>query len=93
MHIIDQITSQKGTTLALEINSNTPEVITCDSSRLRQILNNILTNAAKFTENGYIFIAVNAERRKDNRFKFHFQIKDSGIGTPKQSGGILRQRH
>lgn len=53
-----------------------------DSVRISQILNNLLSNALKFsTENGFISLNLNFEVEK-NQTRFKFEIHDTGIGIP-----------
>lgn len=56
-----------------------PEGVVGDDSRLRQVLGNLIGNAVKFTDNGYVLIDVNGERRGDELL-LHFSVKDTGIG-------------
>ncbi|TGM47448.1 response regulator [Leptospira biflexa] len=58
-----------------EINPDVPEVIVSDPSRIRQILFNLIGNAIKFTETGFVILSIKKEEHS-----ILFQIKDSGIG-------------
>lgn len=58
----------------LPVESN-PIVIECDIYRLKQIINNLIGNALKFTSNGFIEIGYSL---KDNNIEFY--VKDTGIG-------------
>jgi len=58
-----------------------------DETRLRQILFNLIGNAVKFTEEGYIEIGY---KREDKQLKFW--VKDSGIGIPKSEQENIFQR-
>jgi len=58
-----------------------------DSFRLKQILNNLLSNALKFTHQGYIEFGYSLI---DNNLEFY--VKDTGIGVPKDSMGIIFER-
>jgi len=71
---------QRANTLehAVEI---TTEQILGDSTRLRQILFNLLSNACKFTENGLVRLSVTERTRAAERW-IDFAVRDTGIGIP-----------
>ncbi|NKE70916.1 ATP-binding protein [Candidatus Manganitrophus noduliformans] len=66
---------EKGTELQVEIDY--PGMLYCDSTRLRQIFQNLLSNAAKFTENGFVRISATEIPERNGVL---IQISDSGIG-------------
>jgi PAS domain S-box-containing protein len=51
-----------------------------DKGRIRQILNNLLGNAIKFTDKGSVEVSVCAKRQSDNNILFHVDVQDTGIG-------------
>lgn len=66
-----------------------PDRIVSDPTRLRQILVNIIGNAAKFTRSGSIQIRVSIEQCSPRNF-INFEIEDTGPGmTPKQAAGLF----
>ena len=68
--------SQKGIDLRLDVSYHNPDVILeNDSYRIKQILNNLISNALKFTNDGYIEIGYKTE---DGWIEF--RVKDTGIG-------------
>jgi PAS domain S-box-containing protein len=67
--------------LFLDINSNVPETVYLDDIRLSQILNNLVSNAIKFTEKGAVEVNVDYISKKR---LISFSVKDSGIGIPKR---------
>jgi len=67
----------KGIKLFVEYE-NVPQYIWGDPARLRQVLINIVGNAIKFTEQGYVNLS--AELTQDN--KLNLRINDTGIGIP-----------
>lgn len=79
---------QKGMAFSLEIDPSTPVWLAGDPLRLSQILNNLLSNALKFTERGSISVTVSLHGCKDGLCRLHFAVKDTGIGVPPE-----RQEH
>lgn len=66
----------------LEIPEELPEYLCGDEIRLRQILINILGNAAKFTENGTIELKIHIKDFDNDKYQLEFIIIDTGIGIP-----------
>lgn len=76
---------EKGLELAYLVDDLTPETITGDVTRLRQILVNLVGNAIKFTEKGEVVLSVtgrNDESLPPSAFLLHFSVRDTGIGIP-----------
>ena len=59
---------------------NLPALVKLDFRRLRQVLMNLIGNAAKFTNDGYILFAVTATPVQQGIVQLHFMVEDSGIG-------------
>jgi CheY-like chemotaxis protein len=74
--------AEKGIELAYTVDKDTPNAIVGDSTRLRQILVNLLGNAIKFTSSGEVVIGVTSKRLADDGFELHFAVKDTGVGIP-----------
>jgi signal transduction histidine kinase/CheY-like chemotaxis protein/HAMP domain-containing protein len=85
--IVEPLIQSKRLTLTQEIQPNLP-AMTTDIVKVRQILVNLLSNAAKFTEKGGIVIKVT---QKDAEM-VSFAVKDSGIGiAPKDYGRVFEE--
>ncbi|MCG6143527.1 PAS domain-containing hybrid sensor histidine kinase/response regulator [Leptospira bandrabouensis] len=65
----------KSIELKLEIDPNVPQFIYSDPGRIRQIIFNLLGNAIKFTEKGYVIL-----RLKKEKEWIRIEVEDSGIG-------------
>lgn len=77
---------EKELELELLISSNVPEEVIGDPSRLRQVLNNLIGNAVKFTKDGEIIVKVKQkEELEENKVIIEFEISDTGIGISKES--------
>ncbi|MDD1758032.1 MAG: PAS domain S-box protein, partial [Methanotrichaceae archaeon] len=71
--------AEKKLNLAYSVDKITPNMITGDPTRLRQILAILLDNAVKFTEKGEILVSVTSAL-SDFQYEVHFVVKDTGIG-------------
>ncbi len=75
---------QQNVFLNCDIDAGVPETLRGDPTRLRQILVNLVSNALKFTKQGEVSILVEALSRHDNHIDIKVQVKDTGIGIPKE---------
>lgn len=68
----------------INIDTNIPEFLMLDEVRVNQILFNLISNAIKFTHEGFVKIDIKANRyNKDNSIDLMFSVEDSGIGINK----------
>ena len=74
---------QKNLELIVNINQNVHCAIWVDEIRLKQILQNLLNNAIKFTLKGQIELEVSSVNIDNNSSRIKFSIKDTGIGIKK----------
>jgi hypothetical protein len=89
--VFRQIAIRKGLDYNIEIDSNSPEFIITDPLRIQQIMNNLLSNAFKFTEQGGVSLTITTPSSQElinsdveNKSVLVFRIKDTGIGVPAQ---------
>lgn len=82
----------KGLELSLYYDSNLPSRVIADSRALRQIINNLISNAIKFTEKGQISLDVKCLFKNDHHVKLELSVKDSGIGIPKEKLDLVFER-
>lgn len=80
---------QKGLELVVHIPQNLTEDVIGDPGRLRQVLNNLISNAIKFTERGEVVVAVEEETRTAGEVFVHFAVKDTGMGIPAAKQQII----
>jgi two-component system sensor histidine kinase EvgS len=77
--------SKKGLTFFLDIEDDVPTKIIFDELRLKQVLNNLLSNALKFTKKGHLKIRVWVTREKEvSQLDLNISIQDTGIGMRPQ---------
>ena len=74
---------EKGLDFVLDIAHNFPHKAVGDSTRIRQIVFNLLGNALKFTDKGSICLSARAHLRNDGKTRVRISIIDTGIGIPK----------
>ena len=83
--LFDHRIAKKGLQLLVEIDPAIPEMLKGDPYRLNQVLINLIGNAIKFTEQGWIRVEVTAQERSPSQVNLLFSISDSGIGIPEAS--------
>ncbi len=66
-----------------EINPSLPAVLEGDSTRIRQILTNIMSNAVKFTKEGSVLVSVDYDRLDERNLMLRMEVADTGIGISK----------
>lgn len=74
----------KKVSLKSNIENNLHYTLYGDPARLTQILNNLLGNAIKFTELGYVSLEVNKLKETKDHISLQFVVKDTGIGIPEE---------
>lgn len=67
-----------------DIGTNLPRFLIGDQLRLNQILINLLENALKFTHKGSVTLRISTSSRNMRRIPVTFEIRDTGIGIPKE---------
>ncbi len=87
---VEALVAKKDNTLCLDVSADVGHART-DAVKLRQCLFNLLSNAAKFTEGGTIFLRV-ARERVDGADWLRFAVEDTGIGMTQEQVGRLFER-
>lgn len=80
---------EKGLELLCEIAPDVPDVVQGDSTRLRQILTNLVGNAIKFTSEGEVAVKVEFETLDGSEHLLHFMVSDTGIGIPPEKRTLI----
>ena len=85
-HIFQHKTQEKKIDLILEIDPKKPKVILIDDVRLHKILFNLVGNAVKFTEKGFVKLNVRKAPAEieSQTVDLLFEVQDSGIGIPEE---------
>ncbi|OGO77747.1 MAG: hypothetical protein A2Y23_03885, partial [Clostridiales bacterium GWB2_37_7] len=72
--------ADKGLELSYQFASSIPQYLTGDSLRLQQVLNNLISNAIKFTERGEILVTIKKDTNSKNKYGLLFSVSDTGAG-------------
>jgi len=73
----------------IDIDENLPKMLDGDALRIKQIMNNLLSNAFKYTDKGYVSLKVYFETKEDNTFLLCFDVSDSGCGMTEDELKLL----
>ncbi|MCR4687544.1 MAG: response regulator [Lachnospiraceae bacterium] len=77
---ISERAKTKGLEFKVKVDENTPSILHGDDVRISQVIMNLLTNAVKYTEKGWIELAIKNLGEKDGKINLLVSVKDSGIG-------------
>ena len=82
VNMVQNKAENKGLSINLNIDRNIPKLLNGDEIRIKQIIINILSNAVKYTKQGYITFSVHAHKLQDkpDSVKLMVSVADTGIG-------------
>jgi signal transduction histidine kinase/DNA-binding response OmpR family regulator len=87
--------SEKGLELICGVDADVPEFVRGDSTRLRQIVINLIGNAIKFTQQGEVSLLVTRDTENSpegaDTCPIHCVVTDTGIGIPKEKQDMIFQ--
>lgn len=83
------IAEKNGLYFNIEIEKDAPLKIVSDSQRLQQIINNLLSNAFKFTHNGGVTLSITSVKELEGENLLAISVKDTGIGIPKDKRELI----
>jgi PAS domain S-box-containing protein len=73
---------EKGIALELGFDRAVPARLAGDPVKIGQVITNLLGNAIKFTEKGYVRLSVEVVGREGDDIRIRFAVRDTGIGIP-----------
>jgi PAS domain S-box-containing protein len=89
MELYQAKADEKALQLCLEKDGALPHFVEGDPTRLSQILNNLVSNAIKFTEKGEVRLSLRQSANDGKNVTIVFDVKDSGIGIPEKSLSMI----
>jgi PAS domain S-box-containing protein len=81
--------TEQGSKLQVHIDDQLPEVVHTDQLKLSQVLNNLISNAVKFTQQGRVAVEVSLQRKKGKQLWVNFSVHDTGIGIPENKLSLI----
>lgn len=81
--------AEKGISLSCHIDAEVPRWIKGDPTRIRQVINNFVSNAIKFTHTGDVLVSVSRQREGDGPDQLMVDVTDTGIGLNRDALGRL----
>lgn len=88
--LIKPMANEKGLELLVSLPENLPNYFFADSTRLKQVLINLLSNAAKFTQKGKIELRIDMlDLPIEDQVQLEFAVIDTGIGISKEKKDII----
>lgn len=83
--IAKPLVADKDVSLEISIAPGTPQCVRTDERRLLQILTNLLCNAIKFTDQGFVRLRVSSRTGASGENLLRFEVTDTGCGLPPNS--------
>jgi signal transduction histidine kinase/ActR/RegA family two-component response regulator len=80
---------EKGLGLASTVSATTPDAVIADPLRIRQVLTNLLGNAVKFTDRGFVDLRVDSRPDVLDQLHLDVAIIDTGIGISPEKQGLI----
>ncbi len=78
--LFEEIARNKGIEIRLDTPHELEQFWIGDQNRIRQVLNNLVSNAIKFTPQGYVRLSMTVENSGANTPTVHFEVSDTGVG-------------
>ena len=78
--LLSPMANKKGIDLIPNTAVNVPRTMLGDPLRIKQMISNLISNAVKFTEEGYVLIKTNVENETDKDYTLSLSVIDTGIG-------------
>lgn len=92
MEVVDLLrphAESKGLIISVDIENEVPEKLMVDASRIKQVLLNLLGNAIKFTERGFVRVKMRSKELNAKEHRVSFVVEDTGIGIAQSKMHLL----
>jgi signal transduction histidine kinase/ligand-binding sensor domain-containing protein len=89
MKLISVQAREKGLQVKMDVAPDVPHALVGDQWRLRQVLQNLLNNAVKFTSEGHVSLHVSRDSLSNTAAVLRFVVADTGLGIPKEKQKVI----
>lgn len=84
IRVFDGLARQKGLAIQFDFDPKIKKDVLVDPVRIKQIMSNLISNAIKFTDTGYVHVRVRSQCFIDGKHRILFTVTDTGIGISKE---------
>ncbi|MCM4171062.1 hypothetical protein DHD32_06200 [Arenibacter sp. TNZ] len=85
LYLCNTLIVNKDVTLEVDLDTEIPEILNGDPSKLSQILLTLLGNSIKLIDKGSVLLKIKLRKHHQNYYLLNFEISDSGTGTSKNN--------
>jgi signal transduction histidine kinase len=87
--IFNQQFRHKGLAFNINLDERLDKEVIADETRIMQVLNNLLSNALKFTHSGSVDLSIQLQSARAGQVKVKFSVTDTGIGIPQSKAANI----
>ncbi|AXG68528.1 aerobic respiration control sensor protein ArcB [Kordia sp. SMS9] len=80
---------QKNIAFEVDFDEKIPKYIEADKTRLKQVFENLIENALKFTTSGNVMFAIKANQKRARKVNINLSVQDTGIGIPAEKIDLI----
>ena len=80
VNMIAEKVKKKNLEFNVDVDSNLPKSLYGDDVRVRQVITNILTNAVKYTHEGFVTLSIGGQVKDEDTLEMTVKVSDTGIG-------------
>nr|WP_166645348.1 response regulator [Photobacterium lutimaris] len=84
--------AEKGLNFRCSVDKSISPMLSGDGAKLRQILNNLVSNAIKFTDKGQVSLSIEQEESAADHCRIKFSVTDTGIGVVKEKQDVIFEK-